>query len=39
MLDTGLPGFGGEATIRRLRDRFALGLSERQAANFMMARR
>ncbi len=25
------------ATIRRLRDRFALGLSERQAADFMMA--
>ncbi|KAI0275884.1 atypical/PIKK/PI4K protein kinase [Russula aff. rugulosa BPL654] len=29
--------FKGEATIRRLRDRFALGLSERHAADFMMA--
>ncbi|KAH9981001.1 hypothetical protein BGW80DRAFT_1501409 [Lactifluus volemus] len=27
----------GEGTIRRLRDRFALGLSERQAAEWMMA--
>jgi phosphatidylinositol 4-kinase len=37
MLDTGLPSFKGEGTIRRLRDRFALGLSERHAADFMMA--
>jgi phosphatidylinositol kinase/protein kinase (PI-3 family) len=37
MLGTGLPSFKGEATIRRLRDRFALGISERQAADFMMA--
>jgi phosphatidylinositol 4-kinase A len=37
MLDTGLPSFKGEGTIRRLRERFALGLSERQAADFMMA--
>ena len=37
MLGTGLPSFKGEATIRRLRDRFALGLSERQAADFMMS--
>jgi phosphatidylinositol 4-kinase len=36
MLDTGLPSFKGEATIRRLRDRFALGLSERHAADYMM---
>jgi phosphatidylinositol 4-kinase len=36
MLGTGLPSFKGEGTIRRLRDRFALGLSERQAADFMM---
>lgn len=36
MLDTGLPSFKGEPTIRRLRDRFALGLNERQAADFMM---
>ncbi|KAI0273304.1 atypical/PIKK/PI4K protein kinase [Gloeopeniophorella convolvens] len=37
MLDTGLPSFKGEGTIRRLRDRFALGLNERQAADFMMS--
>jgi len=36
MLGTGLPSFKGEGTIRRLRERFALGLSERQAADFMM---
>lgn len=36
MLDTGLPSFKGEPTIRRLRDRFALNLNERQAADFMM---
>jgi len=36
MLDTGLPSFKGEATIKRLRDRFALGLSERHAAEWMM---
>ncbi|KAF8969865.1 hypothetical protein BDZ97DRAFT_1937223 [Flammula alnicola] len=36
MLDTGLPSFKGEPTIRRLRDRFALQLNERQAADFMM---
>lgn len=36
MLDTGLPSFKGEGTIRRLRDRFALGLNERQAADHMM---
>jgi|SRR5712671_2583143 len=37
MLGTGLPSFKGEGTIRRLRDRFALGISERQAADFMIA--
>lgn len=37
MLDTGLPSFKGEPTIRRLRDRFALGLNERQAAEWMMS--
>ncbi|KAG5638984.1 hypothetical protein H0H81_008205 [Sphagnurus paluster] len=37
MLDTGLPSFKGEPTIKRLRDRFALGLNERQAADFMMS--
>lgn len=36
MLGTGLPSFKGEATIKRLKDRFALGLSERQAAEWMM---
>lgn len=36
MLGTGLPSFKGEATIRRLRDRFVLGLNERQAADWMM---
>lgn len=36
MLDTGLPSFKGEGTIKRLRDRFALQLNERQAADFMM---
>lgn len=36
MLDTGLPSFKGEPTIKRLRDRFALYLNDRQAAEFMM---
>ena len=36
MLDTGLPSFKGEGTIKRLRDRFALGRSERSAAELMM---
>lgn len=36
MLDTGLPSFKGEPTIRRLRDRFALHLNERQAADYMV---
>ncbi|EIN07209.1 hypothetical protein PUNSTDRAFT_71064 [Punctularia strigosozonata HHB-11173 SS5] len=36
MLDTGLPSFKGEPTIKRLRDRFAPGLNERQAAEWMM---
>jgi len=37
MLGTGLPSFKGEGTITRLRDRFAPGLGERQAADFMIA--
>ncbi|CCM00003.1 uncharacterized protein FIBRA_02028 [Fibroporia radiculosa] len=37
MLDTQLPSFKGEPTMKRLRDRFALGLNERQAAEWMMA--
>ena len=36
MLDTGLPSFKGEGTIKRLRDRFVLGVSERHAADVMM---
>lgn len=35
MLGTGLPSFKGEPTIRRLRERFALHLNERQAAEWM----
>lgn len=37
MLGTELPSFKGEGTIKRLRDRFALALSERQAAEWMVA--
>ncbi|KAG8934422.1 phosphatidylinositol-4- kinase [Tulasnella sp. 417] len=37
MLGTGFPSFKGEPTIKRLRERFAPGLTERQAADFMMA--
>ncbi|KAJ9125427.1 hypothetical protein QFC22_000388 [Naganishia vaughanmartiniae] len=36
MLGTGLPSFKGEPTIKRLRDRFQLHLSERAAADYMM---
>ncbi|KAF8643761.1 hypothetical protein AX16_008780 [Volvariella volvacea WC 439] len=36
MLDTGLPSFKGEGTIRRLRDRFVLNYTERQAADYML---
>ncbi|EJU05379.1 atypical/PIKK/PI4K protein kinase [Dacryopinax primogenitus] len=36
MLGTGLPSFKGEGTIRRLRDRFQLQLTERAAAEYMM---
>ncbi|KZS95958.1 atypical/PIKK/PI4K protein kinase [Sistotremastrum niveocremeum HHB9708] len=35
MLGTGLPSFKGEPTIKRLRDRFALHLNERQASEWM----
>lgn len=38
MLGTGLPSFKGEGTIKRLRERFALHLNERGAADFMMGR-
>ncbi|KAG8803820.1 phosphatidylinositol-4- kinase [Serendipita sp. 398] len=37
MLGSGLPSFKGEQTIRRLRDRFALHLNERGAADWMAA--
>lgn len=37
MLGTGLPSFKGEPTIRRLRDRFVLGMAERQAGEWMMS--
>lgn len=37
MLGTSLPSFKGEGTIKRLRDRFALDCTERQAAEWMMA--
>ncbi|KAJ9109753.1 hypothetical protein QFC19_001983 [Naganishia cerealis] len=37
MLGTGLPSFKGEPTIKRLRDRFQLQLSERAAADYMMS--
>ena len=36
MLGTGLPSFKGEGTIKRLRDRFALHLNEKAAAEYMM---
>ncbi|KAH7879656.1 uncharacterized protein C8R40DRAFT_1158339 [Lentinula edodes] len=36
MLRTGLPSLKGEGIIKRLRDRYALGLNERLAAEYMM---
>ncbi|KAG6336316.1 hypothetical protein ID866_2765 [Astraeus odoratus] len=36
MLGTELPSFKGEATIKRLKDRFALALTEHQAAEWMI---
>lgn len=36
MLGTGLPSFKDDGTIKRLRDRFALNLQERAAADFML---
>jgi phosphatidylinositol 4-kinase len=36
MLETGLPSFKGEPTIKRLRDRFRLDLSEERAAEYMV---
>ena len=36
MLGTELPSFRGEGTIKRLKERFQLGLGERQAADYMM---
>src|SRR5258708_22236194 len=36
MLGTGLSSFKGEQTIQRLRDRFVPGMTERQAAEWMM---
>lgn len=37
MLDTSLPSFKGEPTIKRLKDRFVPGYNERQAAEWMVA--
>ncbi|KAL1947994.1 hypothetical protein VTO73DRAFT_13718 [Trametes versicolor] len=37
MLDTCLPSFKGEPTIKRLKDRFALHLNERAAAEYMVS--
>ena len=37
MLESGLPCFKGELTIRRLRERFQLDKSERAAADFMIS--
>lgn len=37
MLGTALPSFKGEGTIKRLRDRFVLGLGDREAADYMMS--
>lgn len=36
MLETGLPSFKGEPTIKRLRDRYRLELSEEKAAEYMV---
>lgn len=36
MLGTGLPSFKGEATIKRLRERFVPAFNERQAAEWMV---
>ncbi|KAJ3318592.1 phosphatidylinositol-4- kinase [Boothiomyces sp. JEL0866] len=36
MLDSGLPCFKGELTIKKLRERFQLDKSDRQAADFMI---
>ncbi|CDZ97121.1 phosphatidylinositol 4-kinase [Phaffia rhodozyma] len=35
MLETALPSFKGEGTIRRLKDRFCLDLNEKHAAEYM----
>jgi phosphatidylinositol 4-kinase len=37
MMDSGLPCFKGEITIRRLKERFQLEKSERAAADFMIS--
>lgn len=37
MLESGLPCFKGELTIRKLRERFQLDKTERQAAEFMQS--
>lgn len=36
MLGTELPSFKGEPTIQRLKDRFVLDMTERQAAQYMV---
>ncbi|KAI8817561.1 kinase-like domain-containing protein, partial [Fimicolochytrium jonesii] len=37
MMDSGLPCFRGDMTIRKLRERFLPGKTERQAADFMVS--
>ncbi|KAJ1971176.1 phosphatidylinositol-4- kinase [Dimargaris xerosporica] len=38
MMDSGLPCFKGESTLTKLRQRFQLGVSDREAAQYMLDR-